>query len=268
MDRPTQGVDDPARGIGEVAKRGEPARDREIAQDHRVARVLDAREELRQAFRPPQRQVRVAHARVALEHLARQAELKHVHQLVPQGVAELGIAAGERQRDALLQELRDAEQPLRRHERQDVGLLEIGVRRIDDERDAPRGMVVEASLQDPVALFGEGERDATELLLFRIVVQVHVLAAQHVPVEAAILDLVLAEVAELGGPRAGKQREQDRSAERRLEWVRSDARHDVSDGCSGSSSQSLKFFRARRWIENGSRRKRLRKLFVVEEVIQ
>src|SRR2546425_5250985 len=35
---------------------------------------------------------------------------------------------------------------------------------------------------------GVGERHATELLLFRIEIEVHVLAAQHAPIEAAELD--------------------------------------------------------------------------------
>ncbi|PYO70218.1 MAG: hypothetical protein DMD69_00350 [Gemmatimonadetes bacterium] len=136
---------------------------------------------------------------------------RELHQLVAQGVAEIEIAAGERQGHALLQELRHAEQSLGRHERQDVGLLEIGVRGVDDERDAPVGVVIEAPLQGAVALLGVRQRDTGELLLLGIVVEVDVLAAQHVPIEAAVLDLVLPEVPELGGRRAGKENEQRRS---------------------------------------------------------
>src|SRR5213078_1461470 len=56
VDRATQRIDDPARGVGQIAERRQPARDREVAQHHLVPRVLTRREELRQALRPPQRQ--------------------------------------------------------------------------------------------------------------------------------------------------------------------------------------------------------------------
>ena len=71
------------------------------------------------------------------------------------------------------------------------------MRSVDDEGNAPRHRVIEAPLEVVVALFRVGKRHAPELFLFRIVVQVDVFAAQDAPVELAILDLVLAEVAEL-----------------------------------------------------------------------
>ena len=96
---------------------------------------------------------------------------------MPNGVPEFGIAAAERQRHTPFQKFRRAQQPFGRNERQDVGLLEIGVRGVDDEGNAPRHGMIEAPLQIVVALFGIGQRHATELFFFRIVVKVDVFAA-------------------------------------------------------------------------------------------
>ena len=136
--------------------------------------------------------------RVAPECLGREAQLEDVHQLVADRVPKLGIAPAERQRHSTPQELGDAEQALGRDERQDVGLLEIAVRGIHDQRDAPRDRVVEASLERVVTLFRVRQRHAAQLFLFGIVVEVDVLAAQHTPIKAAVLNLVLPEVAVLG----------------------------------------------------------------------
>ena len=67
-------------------------------------------------------------------------------------------------------------------------------------------MVIEAPLQGGVALFRVRQGHPPELLFLGIVVEIHMLAAQHVPVEAAILNLVLAEGAELGGCDSGNGR--------------------------------------------------------------
>ena len=148
-------------------------------------------------------------SRIAPEHFGLEAQLEDVDQLMPQGVAEVGVAACERQGDAALQELGDAEQALGRDEGQDVGLLEVGVGSVDDQRNAAAHRVVEAPRQHGVALFGIAERHAAELLFFRIEVEVHVVAAQHPPIKAAVLHLVLAEVAELGGGGGRERRQRD-----------------------------------------------------------
>ena len=122
-----------------------------------------------------------------------------MHQLVPDRMPEFGVAAAKRQCDATLQKLGHTQQAFRRNERQDVGLLEIAVGRVDDQRDAPGDGVVEAPLERVVALLRVCQRDAAQLFFFRIVVEIHVLAAQHAPIETAVLNLVLPEVAVLAG---------------------------------------------------------------------
>jgi len=54
------------------------------------------------------------------------------------------------------------------------------------------------ALERVVALFGVRQSHAAQLFFFGIVVEVDVLAAQHPPIKAAVLDLVLPEVAVLG----------------------------------------------------------------------
>ena len=81
-----------------------------------------------------------------------------MHHLVPQRVPELGEVAPERQRHPALQEVGGAEQPLGRGERQDVGLLEIGVGGVHDQRDAGGDLMAELERQGVVARLGIGQR--------------------------------------------------------------------------------------------------------------
>ncbi len=150
-----------------------------------------------------------------------QAQLEFVHQLVADGVAELHVVAGERQRHAALQEIGDAEQALGRHEGQHVGLLEVGVRRVDDQGNAAVDGVRETPLQDAVTVLGVCEGDARQLFLFGIVVEVDVLAPQHMPVEIAVLNLVLPEVAELrrGAGRGAAEGQQQQPAPPAHRWM-------------------------------------------------
>ena len=82
-------------------------------------------------------------------------------------------------------------------ERQDVGLFEIDVGRVDEQRNPHADIVPELERQRIVARLGVGERDRREVRLGRIVVQVDVRALEHAPVESAVLDLVLVEREEL-----------------------------------------------------------------------
>ncbi len=146
-----------------------------------------------------------------------EAQLEDVHQLVSQRVAEVGVAPGKRQRHAALQELGGAEQAFGRREGQDVGLFKVGVGGVNDQRHAAAHRVGEAPLQRVVARFGVRQRHPSQLLFFGIVVQIHMFAAQHAPVEAPILDLVLAEVPELRRGRRGEPGQQDDRGGERVE---------------------------------------------------
>ncbi len=80
-----------------------------------------------------------------------------MNQLVLDRVAELRVAAAERQRDAALEIFGDAQNAFRRHERQHVRLLEIRMRRVHDQRDAMTDRVVEPPLELHVRALRIGE---------------------------------------------------------------------------------------------------------------
>src|SRR5688572_10555784 len=119
-------------------------------------------------------------------------ELEDVHELVAKGVAELGVASPKWKRNTSLEELGDAKDSLRRHEGKDVRLLEVDVRRIDDERNALANLVAETARERIVALLGVHEGRAGDAVFLGIEEDIDVLAGEHVPIEAPILNLVLA----------------------------------------------------------------------------
>jgi hypothetical protein len=124
-------------------------------------------------------------------------ELEDVHELMAQRVAELGVAPSERKRDASLEKLGDAENSFRRYEGQDVRLLEVHVRRINDQRNALPDLVAESARKRIVALLRVHECGARDAFFFRIKEDVDVLPGEHVPIETPVLNLVLAEPPDL-----------------------------------------------------------------------
>ncbi len=193
VDLPADGVDDAALDPGELAKRGEAPGEREVAHHHLVAGVLSAGPELRQSLAPPEREVEPAVPRSLEIGLAEQVELEDVHHLVPEGVAELGEVPPERHRDPALQEVRRPEQPFGRGEGKDVGLLEVGVRGIDHQRDPLGDIVAELHRQRVEARLGVSQGGGRQVGFGGVVVQIDVRAAHDPPVELPVLDLVLAE---------------------------------------------------------------------------
>src|SRR5687767_957705 len=142
-------------------------------------------------------------------------ELEHVHELMAKRVAKLRIAAAEWQRDPALEKLSDAKNALGRDEREDVRLLEVDVGCVHDEGNALTHFVAETASKRVVALLGVHQGRAGDALFFGIEEHVHVLSREHVPIEATILDLVLAEAADLGvHGRSAEQRRDQRDGER------------------------------------------------------
>ncbi len=223
MDLTADRIDDPAGDIGELAQRGKPAAQRQVPHHHLVPRVLTSGPELRQPLGPPEREIEAAVTGGLEIRLAQQVELEDVHHLVPERVPKLGEVPAEREGDPPLEEVGGAEQPFRWGERQDVGLLEVRVRRVDHERHPLGHVVPELDGQRVVARLGMGQGRGRELGFRGIVVEIHVRAAKDAPVQLAILDLVLAEAEELrvGRPRregaehAGEQKKRDRSRQQR-----------------------------------------------------
>ena len=194
VDRAAQRVYHAAEYVLQLLEPGHPTRNGELPHHHLVQRVLPFGPVLGQALRPPQRYEHAPRTGMPDVGVVDDRQLEGVHQLVSDRVPELCVVAVERHRHPLLQELGDSEDTLGRDEREDVRLLEVGVRRVDDERDATGRREAELLLEVEEALLRVVESNAGELLLGRIEVEIDVRSAQHLPIESAVLHLVLAEV--------------------------------------------------------------------------
>jgi hypothetical protein len=75
-----------------------------------------------------------------------------------------------------------------------VGLFEIGVRRIEDERLSIDERVPEQSFEARVPSFGETRRDVRAFALARIEIDVEVLGRHHAKVERVIAHFVASEI--------------------------------------------------------------------------
>ncbi len=133
-----------------------------------------------------------------------------------QRVPELGEVAPEWQRHPALQEIGGPEQSLGRRERQDVGLLEVGMGGVHDQRDAGGDLVAELEREGVVTRFGVGQCRRGQLGFGRVVVEIDVGSPDDPPVQLSVLDLVLAKGEELGVQgKAEKAEEAEKRRERR-----------------------------------------------------
>ena len=144
--------------------------------------------------------------------VAGDVELEGVHQLVPDHVVGLPERAGERQHDPALEELGDAAGPLAELARDGVGLLEIGMAGVEDERLPAVELVVEHAREPLVPALGHPTRLLGGFLLRLVVVDVEVLGPQHLEVERPVLDLVTAEVLGLG--HRGEKRDEEKGEQK------------------------------------------------------
>ena len=80
-----------------------------------------------------------------------------------------------------------------------VGLLEVRVCRIEDQRLAPAQLVIERAPKARAPALRHARGDCGGLTLFLVEVDVEVVGAQHLEREGAVLDLVAAEVLLRGG---------------------------------------------------------------------
>ncbi len=193
MDLAAQRVGDEAHHVAEPLQARHLTPQHQVADEHGVLAVLFRAPTLGQALRPPQRDVRRPEAGILGVGAAQLRQLEEVNQLVPNRVPEVLVAAVERQCDAPLQELREAGDPLREEIRGDVRLLEVLMRRVDDQRYAPERAVAEQRREGVEALLGVAQRQLRQRLLLRIIVDIHVGSGEDVPIEIGVLDFVLAE---------------------------------------------------------------------------
>ena len=138
-----------------------------VAQPHRGVRIdWPQREVLGHALDEPQRDLRgavLARRRVGVR---RHVELEGVDELVAEDVIGVGERSAERQHDAAAQRLGDAAGALAELALNRVGLLEVGMRRVEHQRLASAQFVPEDPAEANAPAFGHarGEVDALHAL--------------------------------------------------------------------------------------------------------
>src|SRR5690606_37760571 len=166
-----------------------------VADVHLIFGRLLARPVLGETFGPPVHVLRRKTPATGVERLdlGQLGDLEGVDQLVAQRLEELRVVAAEREGDPAFEVFREPEDALGDEARVEVRLLEVLVRRVDDEGDAFERMVPEPSRELLERFLGVGEGEPRDWLLLGVVVDVDVFAVEDVPLEVAVLDLVLPE---------------------------------------------------------------------------
>ena len=185
---------------------------RRFADPHRSVAVDGTdRQVLGHAFNEPQRQRLQARSNwPALQiDLPRHVVLKGVHQLVTDDVVGLGQPARKGQDDAAFPTLGHATRALADLTVERVGLLEMRMCGVKDELLAAVQLVLQELRQARVPPLSHPRGDADGGFLFWVVVDVEVLAREHLEVEALILDLVAAKV--LRSSRDGRTQQNGRN---------------------------------------------------------
>ena len=195
-------------GVGRhLLDRGQVPLERGVAQPHRRLGIdRTERQVLGHAFHEPQRWID-GHERLhagagpaAAEHIV----LELVDHLVLEHVLEFGIRPGEGEHGAVLEEFRDASQPFARGV-YDVGLLKVGLGRVQDDRLAALKLMVEDAREPGVGAFRHARRIERAGTLIRIVVDVEVFGLNGLEVETPVLHLVLTEILRVPTRRCGDE---------------------------------------------------------------
>ena len=177
---------------------------RRVAKPHRRVRVHAAqRHVLRHALDEPERRI---DGDDGLDTRAGASTgpdvvLELVRHLVLQHVLHVVVRTGERDDDAMLQEVREAAGAFRHLVRRGVGLLEVRKRGVEDDRLALAELMPQHGRELRVRALrhaGDVERGA---VLDLVVVEIEVLGLEHLEMELGVLDLVLAEVLRSKGRR-------------------------------------------------------------------
>ena len=152
------------------------------------------------AFDEPQRQLGAGVRSLLRRRGAHDdVELKRVDELVADDVVGVGERARQRQDNPAPQRFGDAAGAFPKLSGDHVGLLEVRVGRVQDER-LPAAQLVRKQLLEPcVPPLGHTGGDVDPFPFARVEIDIEVLSFQHLEVELLILDFVAPEV--LGGGR-------------------------------------------------------------------
>ena len=137
--------------------------------------------------------------RVLLDPLG-DVDLERVGDLVAEHVIGLAEPGRERHRDARLEALGQTAGAFRRRGGRDVGLGEVRVAGVENERLARGERVVEEVRKTRVPALGHARGVARRLLFLGVVVDVEVLGLQYAEVQPVVVDLVAPEILRLRRP--------------------------------------------------------------------
>ena len=191
-----------------LGDRSQAAGKQRIPNDHIPEIAPLPRPVLGQPFRNPQRRRFVLRHPIPALDLAYPIKSEDVDQLVVQHPLEFGQRPAQRQGDSPLEEFGEAAHSLGQQIGDDVGLLKVDVRGIDDQRNAALHRVPELPLQVGVPLLGHVRGVPGQLLLLGEEVHVEVGRLHLLPAEVGKLHLVLAKVVELSLGWAGDQQQE------------------------------------------------------------
>src|SRR6185295_4727332 len=114
--------------------------------------------------------------------------------------------AAERQHDAPPQRLGDTAGAFSELALNGVGLLEVRMRRVEDERLPPGQLVAEGTAKPCPPAFGHARRDVDAFTRGRVVIDIEMLGLQDLKIERLVLNLVTSEV--LRRDRRGQKHEE------------------------------------------------------------
>jgi len=120
-----------------------------------------------------------------------------VYQLVADHMPKIPHRAVVRDDDSTFEELKEPSDTFRDKAGSGVGLLEVEMRAVKNERDAVADVVVELLFKDLVALFRKERSALGEVFHFGIVIDVEVVSFQNMPVEIGVLDFIASEIEKL-----------------------------------------------------------------------
>ena len=112
---------------------------------------------------------------------------------------------GERQHHAAGEVIRESADAVADHLRDDRGLGEVRVARVQNDRLAPRELVIERDRESRVPTFGELSGDPRRIVFRSVVVDVEVRGLEDRECKAVVLNLIPAEILRIG--RRGRQQE-------------------------------------------------------------
>ena len=120
-------------------------------------------------------------------------ELEDMHEFVVENSIELGIGTTQGECDSPLEKLGEARDPFGQHPGDHVGLFEVDVGGVQNQRNSPLNRVRQLTFYSPITRLGGASSKGGQLALLLVEVDIEVNRLQTLPGKLVELHLVLAE---------------------------------------------------------------------------